>query len=57
LRERRTHREARSPQVQELEMSLEEFQLLMAQTEAPQLDGTSRALADRAQVARDRHRF
>ncbi|MBH9579214.1 hypothetical protein [Inhella proteolytica] len=56
LRERRVHMEARRPQVEELEMTLEEFQRLLEQTEAPQLDEATRALAERAQIARDRHR-
>lgn len=56
MRERRTHREARRPQVEELEMSLEEFQRLLEQTAPPQLEVSTRALAERAQVARDRHR-
>lgn len=56
LRERRVHVEARRPQVEELEMTLEEFQRLIEQTAAPQLEEATRALAERAQIARDRHR-
>ncbi len=37
-------------------MSLEEFQRLMDQTAPPQLDESTRAMAERAQIARDRHR-
>lgn len=57
VRERRTHCEARQPQIEELEMSLEDFQALMAQSTGPTVDvSIADMAAARAQVARDRHR-
>lgn len=57
MRERRVHVEARRPLVEELEMSLEEFQLLMAQSQAPEVDHSAEDMAAaRVQAARDRHR-
>ena len=55
--ERRTHMEPRAPQVEELEMSLSDFQKLIDQTQAPKVDLSADAMAAaRAAAARDRHR-
>jgi hypothetical protein len=57
LRDRRVHVEARRPLVEELEMTLEEFQQLMEQTAAPELDRSAVDMAAaRVAAARDRHR-
>ncbi|MBB5204961.1 hypothetical protein HNQ51_002280 [Inhella inkyongensis] len=57
MRERRVHMEPRAPQVEELEMSLSDFQKLIDQSQAPQVDLSVEAMAAaRAAAARDRHR-